>query len=320
MSTTSTTTVTLRSPNKPDKYVSAASGAEFYAATMALGDSSWDLADFSEENGRCVATRPPAEERPQARKVVLRGVRQQLEYATNVIADCEREREEDRRQRRRLSDHVRALSTHLLSTQAKVIQLAQAELNHNDPVELHEAVVLCLQAYSDIIFDTHRTKVASGRAVMDNATKNTLKRNKLGFLTQLLEPPETALKALDKDPELQKAQTKALDILSVAELRLCHELHGVFKAGREVRNAQQHPRPDRETVEQRIMPLLGPIDNPESTVLRKMLQALLNTNPRRLPYRSERDASGKVLPGTDLSIFAKKGEYQNAARSNGRKS
>ncbi|KAJ6470752.1 hypothetical protein C8R47DRAFT_751078 [Mycena vitilis] len=266
-------------------------------------------------DGSCAAWEPP-----QARKVVFRGVRQQLDYVKNLVEECHRHREQDQRER----EHVRVLSAQVLElrqqlhgTRAIVVQTAEARLELDDALELREAVSLCLRGYNDIVFDTHRSRF-EGRRVMSKHIAKTLKQHQLGLLSQLINPPPSAVKTLRTDPQLQDARTKALGVLSSAEHNLCIRLLNMLKPVHDSRGHsgwQQHPRPDRQTASDRILGVLAETEVADTQAVRShcdTLHALLSKDPRRLPSSSERDDEGNVHPTVDLRIFAKDGDYRSA--------
>jgi hypothetical protein len=103
-----------------------------------------------------------------------------------------------------------------------------------------------------------------------------------------------------KNNVLKRARTAALNILSPEEKQLV-KLLGDALEGRELRNIQQHKRPDTATALERTS-----ITTDMPLGLYRILEGLLASDPRRLKVGSEREPNA---PEVDLRLFAPKGTY-----------
>ncbi|KAJ7812561.1 hypothetical protein B0H14DRAFT_2856576 [Mycena olivaceomarginata] len=156
-----------------------------------------------------------------------------------------------------------------------------------DVVEVHESLSRSIQALNDIVFDTGRVPGPGSRAfVLTETQKNLLKDNKLNSVTRLLNVPQHKLA---QNNVLKHARTAALNVLSPEEKQLV-KLLGDALEGRELRNIQQHKRPDTATALER------------TSITTNMPLGLY----RILEVGSEREPNA---PEVDLRLFAPKGTY-----------
>ncbi|KAF8146624.1 hypothetical protein K438DRAFT_502468 [Mycena galopus ATCC 62051] len=234
------------------------------AATSSLEDVSWDVARWAEEPS--TVHRPRTPERPVARRAVLRETLEQNEGLGRQVL-------QNQTDIRQLKDSVLMLAKELSTVQSSLIELTAKNLYKSDVVELHECLDRCLQAFSDVIFDTHSQ--LPGRLTEQERAR--MKQFQSHYLTYILSPPPASL-----PPDIVALRIKALDILTKPQLQLCKFLHQRWKTARVDRNLQQQHqwyqrRPDREMALERIKE--AGLDSEGLQILHDFLE----TNPARLP-------------------------------------
>jgi hypothetical protein len=106
---------------------------------------------------------------------------------------------------------------------------------------------------------------------------------------------------LTKNNALKRARTAALKVLSMKEQELVKLLGDALEEGRELRNIQQHKRPDTATALERTS-----IATEMPPDLYHILEDLLASDPRRLKVGGERERNA---PEVDLRLFAPEGTY-----------
>ncbi|KAJ7681875.1 hypothetical protein DFH06DRAFT_1119230 [Mycena polygramma] len=183
----------------------------------------------------------------------------------------------------------------ILLLQRDAIRRKEIEVTKHEIIEKHEAISLCLQAYNDIIFDTQRKPGEGSRKfVMSEKMRMLLKVNDLRYITELVGNPRR------KIPDAAKAaRDLALGILTPEEKTLCRALVMQLREGRALRNAIQHPKPDRAAVLESVRQIGEPC--------LLTLAHFLATDPKRIRRFDE-------LPNNGLQMFARSGEYKSAAR------
>ncbi|KAJ7032977.1 hypothetical protein C8F04DRAFT_1396247 [Mycena alexandri] len=202
-----------------------------------------------------------------------------------------------RREATTMRSAVEKIQHALVATQGDVMTLQQSRIDLDDSLELHETLQRILQAYNDLIYDTHRT-AGNGRAVLTMIQKETLKTAEFHFVTHLLDverEPSTNLPVPNNFDDCRRA---ALAILTPVELAICRALAGRFDDGR---TAWQHRKPDMATALARVEALgvLAPSELVE-------LERFLRLNPERMALQTDE-------PGTDRHLFAKVGAYHSVA-------
>ncbi|KAJ7834764.1 hypothetical protein B0H14DRAFT_3708992 [Mycena olivaceomarginata] len=171
----------------------------------------------------------------------------------------------------------------------------------NDVAEGYEVVTRSLQGMvfglNNLIFDVERQErhLAGDDVLLTAIEKETLKSHGLGYFSRLLDPPQNLPSDVDA------LRLKAFNILSPQQQRLCRGLLDVQESDGQ-RNFLHHPRPDRNTVMDRVGDFLD--DEDQNT-----LCEFLKTDPKRLHSRRERTQGADP----DLFLFAREGEYKNVA-------
>jgi len=179
--------------------------------------------------------------------------------------------------------------------QTRFISKMEKDIELHDIIEMHEALDVCVRAYNDLVFDTGRPPRTPSEAVMTESTKELLKNSRLSYITQLFKPPQD----IELEADVDTARKESLDILTKEEQQLCKILIKKLKEGRAVRNARQHPPPDRATALDRIRA----IDIGDANL--RLLEAFLTTDPRRIPIPHEsRDDPDLLLFAPDRTYFS----------------
>ncbi|KAJ7860816.1 hypothetical protein B0H14DRAFT_3620964 [Mycena olivaceomarginata] len=118
-----------------------------------------------------------------------------------------------------------------------------------------------------------------------------------------LPPPlaSISLHKLAQNNALKRGHTAALKVLSMKEQELVKLLGNALEEGRELRNIQQHKRPDTATALERTSIATDmPLD------LYQVLEDVLASDPRCLKVGSEQERNA---PEVHLHLFAPKGTY-----------
>ncbi|KAJ6559968.1 hypothetical protein B0H19DRAFT_107504 [Mycena capillaripes] len=184
----------------------------------------------------------------------------------------------------------------LLLTQVADIARLECILQKDAVVERREALALAVQGPNDIIFNTQRKKTVASTPAMTSEAKKLLKVNGLRYIAHLLKPPLKNPDGEDLSDEVHDARKAALSILSAEQLSLAKALVKKLLEEKDVRNSEQHLKPDRRTA------LAHTIDlEPKD---RDTLQKFLATDPIRLPLRGDE-------PATDLHLFCRDGGYDS---------
>ncbi|KAJ7834083.1 hypothetical protein B0H13DRAFT_2370082 [Mycena leptocephala] len=121
-------------------------------------------------------------------------------------------------------------------------------IDADDLVEMHECLALCLRGYNDVLFNL--TCLPDRRMLPHE--KEVLKRERLGYITRLIEPRKVLR------PHIDQLRKRVLRMLPPASDD-CETLHEGWKQWHEVCNRQQHPIPDHATAFRRIGDL-GTVD------------------------------------------------------------
>ncbi|KAJ7709180.1 hypothetical protein B0H14DRAFT_3642249 [Mycena olivaceomarginata] len=170
-----------------------------------------------------------------------------------------------------LADSIRIQSS-IFSIQNRLVSHTERTVVFNDVTEGYEVVT---------------PRHLAGDVLLTVIEKETLKSHGLGYLSQLLDPPQNLPSDVDA------LRLKAFNILSPQQQRLCRGLLDVQESdGR--RNFLHHPPPDRDTAMDRVGDFL---DDEDQKTLRKFLK----TDPKRLPSRRERTR----VADPDLFLFAR---------------
>ncbi|KAF8204394.1 hypothetical protein K438DRAFT_1964734 [Mycena galopus ATCC 62051] len=253
-------------------------------------DRSWDVAQIHPTSIGYITTRPRPEARPEARKTVLahymndaarlRETMTQIckDQVDQAIAQVRREHKESSIRTERK----------FLSIRNQLISQAESTVRFNDITELYEC-------YNDIIFDVDRQPTFWEDDVLSLADKEILKSSGLGYLSRLLNPPQTL------PSDVEALRLRALAILGPEQEHLCRVLLDIQDSDGQ-RHILYHIRPDRATALDRVGVFL---DDEE----KKILKDFLNTNPSRLPSRRDQ-------PDADLALFSKAGTYVNVNAQN----
>ncbi|KAF8146634.1 hypothetical protein K438DRAFT_1990442 [Mycena galopus ATCC 62051] len=281
--------ITFSSPNKADRVLSIHSESSptlnevRIAAITGLDDTSWDVAQWTDEPS--TVHRPRIPERPAVRKTVLRETLEQKEGLGRQVL-------QNQTDIRQLKESVSMLVNELSTVQSGLIELTAKNVYTSDVVELHECFDLCLQGFSDVIFDTHSQ--LPGR--LTDKEKARMKQYKSDF-TYILSPAPASL-----PQDVIALRAKALKLLTPPQRELCEFLYKHWKAGRAQRNAQQHERPDRQTALERLEGAGLDLDG------LRILKEFLDTNPARLPGWGENPADVHLR-----RLFAATGTYETVA-------
>ncbi|KAJ6576572.1 hypothetical protein DFH09DRAFT_1149743, partial [Mycena vulgaris] len=230
----------------------------------------------------------------------LRGEQHQLhdmlERTGKLVAENTRAMEAMKRENAESMLKVDKKLQFLFENEDRLIAGAQSALDKQEMVEIHEALSMCLQGYNDIIFNINRPPRRAGELVLTWGMKQELKADGFHYITQLFCPPRNLLPL---SPEADSRRRQALRILTPQEESLCADMVGRLLGGREERNTEQHPKPDRETTLHRLRDL--------GEAHHGLLRYYLASNPQRIPGRKE-------PLGVDLSIFPSDGTYVSAAQ------
>ncbi|KAJ7487944.1 hypothetical protein FB451DRAFT_1225988 [Mycena latifolia] len=194
------------------------------------------------------------------------------------------------------ADLIRAQRT-ILSVQDHLIRQTQSAVLFNDITESYEVVSRVLRGLNDIIFDVDRQPQYPADVVLTAVEKEGLKMHGLGYLAQLLHPPETLTQ------DIADLRLRALTILSPPQQHLARVLLEIQEFDGQ-RNLLHHPRPDRITAMDRMRRLLDDDDEALQT-----LQDLLDADPKRLLSRREQINATNA----DLYLFEQDGLYSNVA-------
>ncbi|KAJ7234742.1 hypothetical protein B0H12DRAFT_1076258 [Mycena haematopus] len=235
-------------------------------------DLSWDVGELKPMSGGYIATRPRPEQRPQKRKSLL----------AQHIANASDRNKADRTFKDELDDTLRTMRSEFRSqfreldirqTSDRLIGQIQQTVSFNDTTEWYEAITRSFQGLNDKVFNIQREPINAEDVVLNVWEKETLKLSGLGFPLQILTPEQQ---------------------------HLCRALANLQEHSNGERNFIHHPRPDRETVMDRLREFLD-----QHTL--QTLFDLLDTNPQRIPSRYERTQSGDP----DLFLFSQPGQYVN---------
>ncbi|KAJ7070579.1 hypothetical protein C8F01DRAFT_1106918 [Mycena amicta] len=293
-------------------------------------DTSWDVSQVESTVDGYIATRPRAEDRPQAPKTILDDFRNHLslhrqawdrlcserikQAADGLRKDMNDVRAEiGAKHRQELADlkaeigkhqqdvnDLRADSTRLrkyiLSMQRQLGHQSECTVNCNNVTEAWEVVARCIQAFNDFVFDPERPASGPEEVILTVDEKAILTSSGLIYLTQLLNPPN------DLPARVDTVRLRALSILSPQQQDLCRVLVTLQDSNTK-QNFIHHRRPDRTTVMDRLDPFL---DDEEKSTLR----AFLDTNPERLSSRRAQIQDADE----DLYLFAPEGSYKNVAK------
>ncbi|KAJ6496452.1 hypothetical protein C8R47DRAFT_1069278 [Mycena vitilis] len=128
-------------------------------------DTSWDVAVLEQTPEGCyIARRPPAEERPVARKLLLGHYMQDAAAHRAAVQNVFGERLETiiEAQQTLRTDHdtlvqslradARNTSAQVLSLQTRLLDLSGRVVRYEDVIELYETVARTLQGFNDLIF------------------------------------------------------------------------------------------------------------------------------------------------------------------------
>ncbi|KAJ7857615.1 hypothetical protein B0H14DRAFT_3864614 [Mycena olivaceomarginata] len=301
--------ITFSSPNKADRVLAIHSesiptlNTVRNAAITSLGDTSWDVAQWTEEPS--TVHRPRTPERPAVRKTVLRellgateGLAREMSQVRADIRSLQEGRDRDQRELSTVKVELSTVKVELIeereelsALKARFIEEREEKLCERDVVEMHESLDRCLQGFSDIIFATSHKP-----GHLTEAEKALLKSFKSDYLTYLLSNPPAKLPR-----HVAQLRIKALNVLTEPELKLCRFLFKRWKDGRVERNEQQHQQPDRETALERIKET--GLDAEDLITL----EVFLETNPARLP------GLGEHAGDPHLRLFAPSGTYKKVA-------
>ncbi|KAJ7895888.1 hypothetical protein B0H14DRAFT_2558359 [Mycena olivaceomarginata] len=269
------------------------------AANLAFNpDDSWDTAEItSPPNAPVVVERPRPETRPVARKnLVTELLRKQQDAATDkaaMIQVLEATRTEDPRGH---DSRSRECGTQIGRSSGEETNGRAHPAESRGPTEPRPHRGPPAGTYKD-----HRRvpEPEGPRAfVLTETQKKVLKENKLNYITRLLNVPQ---RKLTKNNALKRARTAALKVLSMKEQELVKLLGDALEEGRELRNIQQHKRPDTATALERTS-----IATEMPPDLYHILEDLLASDPRRLKVGDERERNA---PEVDLRLFAPEGTY-----------
>ncbi|KAJ7704217.1 hypothetical protein B0H14DRAFT_3173163 [Mycena olivaceomarginata] len=118
--------------------------------------------------------------------------------------------------------------------------------------------------------------------------KKSLKKNGLGYITLLLNPPPQKL----SNKAARRVHTAALKILSTEELKLCSALTDALQEGHETWNNQQHKKPDIATASacrtrRIVLPTntCSPVDCRRSTYAQEYPKQWISTLDRKILSR-----------------------------------
>ncbi|KAJ7702588.1 hypothetical protein B0H14DRAFT_3030858 [Mycena olivaceomarginata] len=298
MSSTARVEIVLRSPNKSDNCITVPIPFKVKDICDAAADSSWDVANIflTEDDNKItrVAQRPRPAERPAARKQTIINLSSDMEDIRAMVNDLKVAAFEERTRNDLLHRQLLESQEALLLSQAESIARLESILQKDAVVERHEALALAVQGLNDIIFDTRRKKTVASAPSMTSEAKKLLKANGLRYITHLLNPPLKNPDGEDLSDEVHGARIAALSILSAEQLSLATALVDKLLKEKQVRNAAQHPKPDRQTTLARTVDL----KRKDHDALRDFLA----TDPKRLPLREDG-------PATDLHLFCRDGDY-----------
>ncbi|KAJ7671561.1 hypothetical protein DFH06DRAFT_1177957, partial [Mycena polygramma] len=281
-------------------------------------DTSWDVAMLEQTpQGAYVARRPPAEERPLARKLILghymdgaashRHITEKIfsEHLEAVVGRYGPELQSlrvDQQQLRTEHDILRSehntlktnydgarqnatdMRRHILSLQTRLLSLTEQNLHFDDVTELYEATARSLQGYNDILL-----------TALSPAETDSLKSSGITYIHRFLDPPAST------PEDIQTLIKKAIGILGAENESLCRALVDVLESDEE-RHRLHHPRPDIDTAMERVA---AHLDSQLHSTLRQYLKA----DPKRRPTRRERTQGGQM----DLFLFSEPSDYTSVA-------
>ncbi|KAJ7142867.1 hypothetical protein C8R44DRAFT_846643 [Mycena epipterygia] len=195
----------------------------------------------------------------------------------------------------RLEQNIARTQRTILSLQDHLIRQTQSSVLFNGVTESYQVVTRALRGLNDIIFDVDRQPRYPGDVVITAVEKETLKIHGLGYLSQLLHPPETLTQDIDD------LRLRALDILSPQQQHLARVLLEAQESDGQ-RNFLHLPRPDRSTAMDRVRDFLNEEEQ-------QTLDDFLRTKPKRLLSRREQIN----ITNVDLYLFEEDGKYYNVS-------
>ncbi|KAJ7825021.1 hypothetical protein B0H14DRAFT_3727145 [Mycena olivaceomarginata] len=250
-------------------------------------DRSWDVDELHHTDEGFTATRPRSEDRLEARKILLG-------HYMDGAPDLVERRFKEKLQR--VVDEGRVQHRHDLE------QLAgRFDREHREVVEVRaEHLAASIRAQRSILSIQDRLLSDTERTVVfNNVTEGyEVVARSLQGMVFARHPGDVLLTAMEKETLKSHGLEYPFNILSPQQQRLCRGLLDVQESD----GRRNFLRPDRDTA----MDWVGDfLDDEDQNTLREFLK----TDPKRLPSRRERTR----VADPDLFLFAREGEYKNAA-------